>query len=354
MKATPNISLYHCDNLELMATMPDESVDVILTDPPYLYLKNQKLERVFDEQKFFSECNRVLTKDGALVVFGRGTSFYRWNTIIADLGFEFKEEIVWDKCYITSPLSKIGRHHETVSIHFKGKGIINKVKVPYLEMKQYDIRSVIQDVNRLKSVFKNTSSLNAVLAFLEDDQLRKTDKSNANFVSISSNIGKPNRCVSVANSIKNGMNEKTIIKANESYYNLNATDRQYKEGSVVVRSKKFKSGDRCVGVINGVSTGMNEKSIVKQARNHYKSIHPTEKPVRLLERLLALVIPNDKPTDEIVIFDPFGGSFSTMEAVHNMHMQGISCEIDKEYFDGGHKRIEELEPAQKEIFNINI
>lgn len=75
-----NIQLYNADNLEVMATLPDESIDVICIDPPYLYLKKQKLERPFDEQKFFAECKRLLTKKGFIVMFGRGTSFYRWNT----------------------------------------------------------------------------------------------------------------------------------------------------------------------------------------------------------------------------------------------------------------------------------
>ena len=126
--AQPSIQLFNCDNSELMAKMEDESVDVILTDPPYLYLKNQKLERPFDEQLFFSECKRVLTKDGFIVMFGRGTSFYRWNTILDDLGFNFKEEIIWNKGYCTSPLMPINRVHETVSIHCKGKGKILKNK----------------------------------------------------------------------------------------------------------------------------------------------------------------------------------------------------------------------------------
>lgn len=59
---TENIQLHHADNLEIMATLPDESIDIICIDPPYLYLKNQKLERAFDEPKFFSECYRLLTK----------------------------------------------------------------------------------------------------------------------------------------------------------------------------------------------------------------------------------------------------------------------------------------------------
>ena len=91
------IELYNSDNLEIMAKMPDESIDIICIDPPYLYLKNQKLERAFDEKLFFSECRRLLTKEGFIVMFGRGESFYRWNTILADLKFTVNSPLVHDK-----------------------------------------------------------------------------------------------------------------------------------------------------------------------------------------------------------------------------------------------------------------
>ena len=42
--------------------------------------------------------------------------------------------------------------------------------------------------------------------------------------------------------------------------------------------------------------------------------------------------------------------FSTMEAVYNMGMKGISCEIDEEYFEDGKKRIESLPPRQGTLF----
>ncbi len=151
--AQPLIRLCHGDNTDVMRDLEDESVDVILTDPPYKYLKNQKLEVDFDETIFFNEVKRVLKKDGFIILFGRGTSFYRWNTMLADLGFNFKEEIIWDKSYCTSPLMAISRVHETISIHSKGKGNINKVKIPYLEMKSHNLDSVIQDVNRIKGAF---------------------------------------------------------------------------------------------------------------------------------------------------------------------------------------------------------
>jgi site-specific DNA-methyltransferase (adenine-specific) len=344
--AQPSIQLFNCDNLELMAKMGDESVDVILTDPPYLYLKNQKLEREFDEKLFFSECKRILTEDGFIVLFGRGTSFYRWNTILADLGFEFKEEIVWDKAHNTSPLLPISRIHETASIHTNGTNKINKVKVPYLEMKGHDIPSIIQDMKRVRTVLKNTKSLNAVLDFLKNNQVSASEHS-YNSKSFSKGLTRPkmlqssDRAACVMNNLKNGMNEKSIIR----------TDRYVYKNNSVVGLKDITNPDRAVSVVQSIDNGMTEKTIIKEVRDHYSAIHPTQKPVRLLERLLALVIPCDKNKEDIIVFDPFGGSFSTMEAVHNMQMKGISCEIDEEYFLKGKERIEKLPPRQTALFD---
>lgn len=327
------IKLFNEDNLEVMKRLPNESIDVICIDPPYLYLKGQKLERPFDEQKFFEECKRLLTKNGFIVMFGRGTSFYRWNTILDDLGFTFKEEIIWNKSHCTSPLMRLSRVHETISIFTKGKGTINKIKVPYLEMKSHDLDSVIGDVKRMRSILKNTKSLDAVLDFLENNTRDTSDSWKANNLSISSKITKEDRSVSVARSVTEGLNEKSIIRTD-------LIDKTQKH--LVAESNKVKNYDRCVNVTQSICFGLNEKSIIKQVRDHYSSVHPTQKPVRLLERLLALVIPKDKEPKDIVVADFFGGSFSTMEAVYNMGMQGMACEIDKEYFDLGRERINNL------------
>jgi site-specific DNA-methyltransferase (adenine-specific) len=294
------IKLFNEDNLEVMKRLPDESIDVICIDPPYLYLKNQKLERPFDEHKFFSECRRLLTQNGFIVMFGRGESFYRWNTILSELKFTFKEEIVWDKSNITSPLMNISRVHESISIFCKGNIQINKVKVNYLEMKSHNVESIIQDLKRFRSVFSNAKNMIAVLDFIENGFARKDFK------------------------------DREVNK-----FNLHG---------------KMKDGDRCVTAINSFENGLNEKTIIKQVRDHYSAIHPTQKPVRLLERLLALVIPESKPREKIVVADFFGGSMSCMEAVHNMGMKGIACEIDQEYFEKGKERINKLQPLQPELF----
>jgi site-specific DNA-methyltransferase (adenine-specific) len=300
--AQPSIQLFNCDNLELMAKMGDNSVDVILTDPPYLYLKNQKLERQFNEHKLFSECKRVLVKDGFIVLFGRGVSFYRWNTILADMGFSFKEEVVWDKIFTTSPALRLQRCHETVSIFSKGKGVINRVKIDYVEANHFDLDKMQRDINRISSAINSDSGLKNILDFLKD--------------------GNP-----YTRGVREGSAEVTM--ANGSTKNSQ------------VEKSMFKM----------LIEGVNEKSIIRQCYDRYSRIHPTQKPVRLLERLLALVIPKDKESKDITVLDPFGGSFSTMEAVYNMQMKGISCEIDKEYFDLGKERIEKLPPHQTALFD---
>lgn len=334
----PGIEIYHANNEIIMSRLTDESIDVICIDPPYLYLKGQKLERPFDEQRFFYECKRLLKKDGFIIMFGRGESFYRWNTILASLGFVFKEEIIWDKSYCTSPLMSISRVHETISMFTKKNGVLNKVKVPYLEMKQNDFESIITDIKRLKTTFKNTKSLDAVVKYLEDNTRDKSDACKANHVSISSDITKEDRSVSIMRSIQSGMNEKTIVRTDF------AENKKFTKHSITSDARK--SGDRCVNVINSITQGMNEKTIIPEIRDHYKSIHPTQKPVRLLERLLALVTNKNS-----VVADFFGGSFSTMEAVYNMKLKGIAVEIDEEYYNDGKKRLMALPPRQCSLFN---
>lgn len=285
-----------------MKFLPDESVDVICTDPPYLYLKNQKLDRPFDEWEYFKQVRRILKPDGFIILFGRGTSFYRWNTILADLGFTFKEEVVWDKSYCSSPLMAMSRVHETVSIHAKGNGTINKVKIPYLEMKGHDIPSICQDIKRMRSVFKNTKSLDAVLAFLENNQI-------------------PN-------------------------------DGTRKNLSTTV-SSLIDSKDRSASVMKCIMDGMNEKSIIREGREHYTAIHPTQKPPRLLERLLALVCKIEPNNPKPLVLDTFRGSASTDIACMNFGVDCISFEIDDEYFEKGEERkAEHRKNLQPDLFKV--
>ena len=272
-----------------MKDIASESVDVILTDPPYKYLKNQKLEIDFDEIIFFNEVKRVLKKNGFIILFGRGTSFYRWNTMLADMGFVFKEEIVWDKSYTSSPVHVLNRVHETISIHTKLSGTLNSIKIPYLEQKSENFEGIISDIKRIKSALNNEKSFDSIIDYLKTG-------------------------------LRNDFETKRTSNFNTS-----------------LQTKAL--GRQEVNTMMAIKEGMKEKSIIKALREHYKLIHPTQKPVRLLERLLALV---SKEGD--LILDPFSGSGSTAIACANMSRNFIGYEIDHEYFTKATERIKSVEP----------
>ena len=65
-------------------------------------------------------------------------------------------------------------------------------------------------------------------------------------------------------------------------------------------------------------------------------IHPTEKPVGLIANLITSVT---KPGD--LILDPFAGSGSTLVAAKKTGRRFIGIELDDEYFEKAHRRIEE-------------
>ena len=288
--------IYNEDCLLRMEKIDSESIDCIMTDPPYLYLKNQKLDRPFDEQKFFSEAKRVLKKDGFIVLFGRGTSFYRWNCILADLGFNFKEEIIWNKLFNSSPVLPILRFHETISIHTINGNINTNVKVPYLEQKEHKIDSIIGDINRIKSALNNTTELDAMKNFLKD-KIKPISKKRNN-------------------------------KSNGCTIQPNSTGVYYVPASV----------------LSTITEGTREKDIIEICHERYSRIHPTQKPARLIERLLALV---SKEND--LVLDPFSGSGSTAVACINSNRNYIGFEIDKEYYDLSIKRLKEY----NNLFNQN-
>ena len=56
--------------------------------------------------------------------------------------------------------------------------------------------------------------------------------------------------------------------------------------------------------------------------------HPTMKPVELIERMLRNSLPSGG-----LVFDPFGGSGSTMIAAHRLGARALLCELDPKYAD---------------------
>jgi site-specific DNA-methyltransferase (adenine-specific) len=99
------------------------------------------------------------------------------------------------------------------------------------------------------------------------------------------------------------------------------------------------ANDEYYCILNKYNKGRVVKSIVSifnSVKNSHSQIHPTEKPVKLMEILIELI---DKQQDNFTILDPFAGSCSQAIACYNLNKNFIGCEIDKEYYNLAVNRI---------------
>lgn len=282
--------IVHGDCIEGMARMEAESVDCVLADPPYLYLKGQKLERKFDQRAFFTEVRRVLRPEGFIVLFGRGTVFYRQNALLADMGFKFKEEVVWDKRVQTTPYLPLGRTHETCTLHTKRCGKIRAVKEPYIMRREHDPEALAKDVERIMSaVGTDGKELRMLRDFVRDGSRGEAYRPKHTFNVAGTRTEKISVPVAVFASIRDGIRARDVMQETES---------------------------RC------------------------GRIHPTQKPVRLLARLLRLV--TDKGG---TVVDPFCGSGSGCLACMDTGRKFLGFEIDAEYWAAAVRRMEAHVPS---------
>jgi len=291
-RACGGIELHLCDCMDLMASMPDGSTDIVLTDPPYMYL-DHRLDAPFDIERTFREMARVIRRDrGAMIVFGRGPSFYRTGALLENIGLRFLEEAVWHKGRRTSPVTPIGRVHETASIWGMKKAKINRVRVPVAEKYGDSPERMAELVREISKVLRNPSHFEAVSRYFETGKVETqgTKARKPDSISISTDMRNFDRRTAHARIIAEGGCEESVIRAGDPDF--------------------------------------------------YNRMHPTQKPVELLKRLLALVLPTDRAPEDVTVLDPFGGSFSTMVAAMDMGMRGISCEILPDYFERGANRIE--------------
>jgi site-specific DNA-methyltransferase (adenine-specific) len=76
--------------------MPDNSVDSIVTDPPYgLSFMGKKWDYDVPSQEIWAECLRVLKPGGHLLAFAGTRTQHRMAVRIEDAGFEIRDMIAW-------------------------------------------------------------------------------------------------------------------------------------------------------------------------------------------------------------------------------------------------------------------
>lgn len=274
------IKLYNGDCLEFMENM-QEQVDLVLTDPPYLYLEH-KLDKQFNQELFFDLSYKILDKNSIMAFFGRGKSFYYWNVLANKVGLDFKEEVIWDKNHGTSPCLSLQRIHETIAVYQKGHKPVNKVYIDYGDYNIEAEKTILNDLKILVSLIKNCETIEELKEWKEG--------------------------------------KLTTLRTNKKHN---------------ITTKLNKRKDRNFNTYQLVDKGKLLSSIIRIIREQHQFIHPTQKPVELLKHLINLCSQENQ-----LVFDGFSGSGSCAVACIKTNRRFIGCELDKEYFNLACNRID--------------
>ncbi len=85
------------DCLEVMKEMESNSIDAVVTDPPYgLSFMGKKWDYDVPSQEIWEECLRVLKPGGYLLAFAGTRTQHRMAVRIEDAGFEIRDMIFWN------------------------------------------------------------------------------------------------------------------------------------------------------------------------------------------------------------------------------------------------------------------
>ena len=236
-----NTMLGHGDCLELMKTIPDGSVDMVLTDPPF-GTTCCSWDSVIPFEPMWAELKRIIKPNGAIVLFGSEpfSSHLRMSNIK-----QYKYDWVWDKVN-------------------SGSGLLAK-KQP---LKQHEIISVFSNGGHnyypvmIKGKLRNKKSYgskkDSVTGFIEP--------------------------------------------SNDNYSDL------YFPKTIIQYSNAYQKG----------------------------KVHPTQKPVALLEYLIKTYTQENE-----TVLDFTFGSGSTGVAAKNTNRKFIGIELDQNYFEIAKKRIQD-------------
>ncbi|UCE14037.1 MAG: site-specific DNA-methyltransferase [Candidatus Heimdallarchaeota archaeon] len=120
--------IHHTDFLKFSQEIHTESIDLIITSPPYNigkeYEQRQPLDAYLEWSKtVLTECNRILKETGSIfyqvgTYVGKKGAHFPWDILLfpifVDLGFIPKNRIVWIRQHGTHAKHKFSNRHETI------------------------------------------------------------------------------------------------------------------------------------------------------------------------------------------------------------------------------------------------
>ena len=318
-------TIYHGDCLELMKDIPDKSIDLILTDPPY-NINKAKWDTWKNTEEYvnwlgsiFKECERVLKDNGSFYFFHN--DFLQMveiqNWINKNTKFVFKQLIVWNKKFK-------GANNEG---YLQGYNEIENLR-NYQKMAEYCLYYTFQDETRLSTVMLDVNNFQTLRNYFKDVY---------NYISI-------NKKQII---FKIGQKADHCFRYNSTQWDL-PTEETYNELITIFKINKY------VGFREYESLRQEYESlryIFNNQKTHHsvwnydiakKEGHITPKPIDLIENILY-----HSSNEGMTILDPFLGSGTTAIACINTGRNFIGIEKDEEYFNIAQKRVKEAQGQRR-------
>jgi site-specific DNA-methyltransferase (adenine-specific) len=318
--------IYTEDCFVILKTLKENSIDSIVTDPPYgLSFMGKKWDYDVPSQEIWTECLRVLKPGGHLLAFAGTRTQHRMAVRIEDAGFEIRDMIAWVYG------SGFPKSHNLKN-NWKGWGTALKPALePITVARKPLIGTVAENV-----LEHGTGAINVDGCRVEGAPPKVTGQGwngstgygrgdDAEVCEFNQPAGRwP------ANFIHDGSDEPCALLSDAArfFYCAKASKADRDEGLEGFEVKR--TGGMQATADGSMLTGSGNERTTSRA-----NIHPTVKPIDLMRYLCRLVTP---PSG--VVLDPFMGSGSTGKAAMLEGFQFIGIEQNKEYAEIAKARIE--------------
>jgi DNA modification methylase len=344
------------NNIEELKKFNDNYFDSIVTDPPYeigFMGKSWDASGIANNPEMWAECLRVLKPGGYLLSFSATRTYHRMAVAIEDAGFEIRDMIEWVYGSGFPKSLNIGKAVDKLQGNERVFSHKNPANRPY-NLAKGETSTGWQSPPRPDKT-KGTSEFEGKGTALKPahEPICMARKPLAE-KTVAENVLKYGTGGINIDESRVGTNEKLSVKAHDIpngqfHYSFGATDWEVN-----------KLGRFPANLIHDNSEEVREcfpneserffKSIIYQAKASKSergvgNIHPTVKPVALMEYLIKMVTPKGG-----IVLDPFMGSGSTGVACVLNDFEFVGIDLDKDYCEIARARIEGVKETQTKMF----
>ena len=350
----------HCvDCLQMLRSLPADSVDSIVTDPPYgIGFMGKSWDSSVPGAEFAAECLRVLKPGGHMVAFAATRTVHRLTVNLEDAGFEVRDMIAWlqwqgfpkshNICIqIDKHLGAMGHRGERVN-HMVGQSYTAPQAMPEHtgitpEAKRWAgwgtalkpaqepailVRKPLQGTIAENVLKHGTGGLNIDAARIPygDPAWPQADQSIPDFTKV--HRQRQAAAIDFGGS-KPGDSVQEYKEAGRwpgnIYHCVKPSRSEREEGCDDLPAVTgAQAAERAEG-----SAGLNSPSAgAGRSASEVKNNHPTVKPIGLMRWLVRLVTPPGG-----LVVEPFGGSGTTLIAAQREGMACIASERNPHYCD---------------------